>query len=76
VRKTLAIILAYQEARTEELKATFGWITPKQADVYTAQPNKKKLGSSGLEHIKNSSVLPAPSKMSQLIDQSQITGIG
>ena len=63
VRKALATILANQEATTEELKATFGWSTSKQADVYTAQANKTKLGTSGLERIRNSSGAPAPSKM-------------
>ncbi|RZO34946.1 MAG: integrase [Rhodospirillaceae bacterium] len=68
VRKALATILANQEATTEELKATFGWSTSKQADVYTAQANKTKLGTSGLERIRNSSVPPAPSKVSHPSD--------
>jgi integrase len=48
IRKAAATRAASNGATTHQLMATFGWLTLKEAEHYTQQANRRKLGRAGV----------------------------
>jgi hypothetical protein len=55
LRKAGATIAAEEGATPHELKAMFGWMTLKQAEVYAKMAEQKRLAESGLRQLSRQS---------------------